>query len=266
MRRRPSLAVLAVYFVLATLTDLSAADPVAKRTWKIGDTEREALLYIPETAKSTAAPVVFAFHGHGGTMHFAATKFAIHKHWPQAIAVYPQGLKTPGQITDPEGTRSGWQRRQGDQDDRDLKLFDAILESLGKDYKVDQQNIFSTGHSNGGGFTYLLWEQRPDVLRAVAPCAAAAGYANKLKPKPAFHMAGEKDPLVKFEWQQRTIDALKRLDGCGEGEVWNKEKLCQIYPSKSGTPVVTYIHPGGHELPGEVPPLVVKFFQEQLKK
>ena len=59
---------------------------------------REALVYAPATTKTDPSPVVFAFHGHGGTMKFAATKFAYHKHWPEAIAVYMQGLKTPGTL------------------------------------------------------------------------------------------------------------------------------------------------------------------------
>jgi polyhydroxybutyrate depolymerase len=37
------------------------------------------------------------------------------------------------------------------------------------------------------------------------------------------------------------------------------------YPSTNGTPVVTYIHSGGHLLPDDVPPVIVKFFKEQSK-
>ena len=41
-----------------------------------------------------------------------------------------------------------------------------MLKSLKQDYKVDEKRIFSTGHSNGGGFTYLLWSERPDVFNS----------------------------------------------------------------------------------------------------
>jgi polyhydroxybutyrate depolymerase len=40
---------------------------------------------------------------------------------------------------------------------------------------------------------------------------------------------------------------------------------CTLYPSKGGTPVVTYIHSGGHQLPDDVPPVIVKFFKQQAK-
>lgn len=40
---------------------------------------------------------------------------------------------------------------------------------------------------------------------------------------------------------------------------------CTLYPSQTGTAVVTYIHPGGHELPDAVLPVIVKFFQEHTR-
>jgi polyhydroxybutyrate depolymerase len=176
-----------------------------------------------------------------------------------------QGLNTPGTLTDTEGKRPGWQKTFGDQGDRDLKFFDAVLATLKQDYKVDTKRIYATGHSNGGGFTYLLWAARGDVFAATAPCAAAAKHEFKphLKPKPVFHMAGENDPLVRFEWQERTIDEVRKINGCGEAKPWGEH--CTLYPSKTGTPVVAYIHSGGHMLPDDVPPLIVKFFKQYAK-
>jgi polyhydroxybutyrate depolymerase len=264
-------------------TSASAADTLTRMEWKVEGVAREALVYIPGAAKTDPSPLVFAFHGHGGNMRQAATKFAYHKHWPEAIVVYMQGLNTPGGLTDTAGQKPGWQKTVGDQGDRDLKFFDAVWTTLKKDYKVDEKRIYATGHSNGGGFTYLLWAARGDVLAAVAPCAAAALIGNatppddlpaavarqveasrrsmkNLKPKPVLHMAGENDPLVRFEWQKRTIDGLRKLNGCGEGTPWGAH--CTLYPSKSGTPVVTYIHSGGHQLPDDVPAVIVKFFKQ----
>jgi polyhydroxybutyrate depolymerase len=109
---------------------------------------------------------------------------------------------------------------------------------------------------------YLLWTARGEQFAAVAPCAAAAGptLLPLLKPKPVLHLAGENDPLVKFEWQKTTIDALRKLNQCGEGKPW--EKQCTIYESKTGTPVIAYIHPGGHNLSPEAPAVITKFFKE----
>src|SRR5262245_54493239 len=100
---------------------------LTRREWTIGDTAREALLHVPATANATQAPIVFVFHGHGGNMRNAARSFHIHTLWPDAIVVYPQGLNTPGRLTDPEGKLPGWQPNVGDQGDRDVKFFEAVL-------------------------------------------------------------------------------------------------------------------------------------------
>jgi polyhydroxybutyrate depolymerase len=249
----------------AVLKDLT------RREWTVGETAREALFHVPMTAKSEPAPVVFAFHGHGGTMQRAAAMFHYHDVWPEAIVVYMQGLNTPGRLTDPEGKKPGWQNTPGSQGDRDLKFFDAVLASLKADYKVDDSRIYATGHSNGGGFTYLLWRTRGDVFAAIAPSAASgpgAEWAKRLadlKPKPVLHLAGEKDALVKYEWQQVTMETLRKLNGCEPtGSEW--AKWCTLYPSKTGTPVITLIHPGAHNFPPEASALFVKFFKEHAKK
>lgn len=222
---------------------------------------RTALVCSPANARTVSTPVVFVFHGHGGSAENAARSFAINKYWPEAISVYMQGLDTPGQLTDPQGNRPGWQAAVGDQGDRDLKFFDAMLARLKQDYHVDTNRIYCTGHSNGGGFTYLLWLARGNVFAAVAPSAAAAKYANRLTPKPAMMMGGEDDPLVKFAWQKRMMDVVRKLNGCAAtGESWDKQ--CTLYPSKSGTPVVTFVYPGGHEFNPAAPALIVKFFKQ----
>lgn len=247
-----------------------AADPVKRVEWKVGDVAREALVYVPPKADKEPAPLVFVFHGHGGTMKNAATKMAIHGHWPEAICVYPQGLNTPGKLTDPDGKRSGWQNSPGDQADRDLKFFDDVLKSLRKDYKVDEKRIYATGHSNGGRFTQLLWAERGDVFAAVAPSGTVATTLTKsLKPKPCLHIAGEKDELVKFEWQRVTMEAVKKLNGCeAEGKPWQKDAdpPGTLYPSKDGTPLVTLVYPGGHAYPADAPKRIALFFKEHSKK
>jgi polyhydroxybutyrate depolymerase len=139
-----------------------------------------------------------------------------------------------------------------------------MLASLKEDYGVDEKRIYATGMSNGGAFTYLLWATRGDLFAAFAPCAASAPQmARRFKPKPVLHVAGEKDSLVKFEWQRQTMDVLRRINQCGDGEPWEPE--CTLYPSKIGAPVVAFIHPGGHEFPAKAPGLIVKFFKQQAK-
>ena len=53
-----------------------AAEP-ERKTWMVDSTEREGLVYVPEAAKTKETPVVFAFHGHGGSMMNASRVFGI---------------------------------------------------------------------------------------------------------------------------------------------------------------------------------------------
>lgn len=260
--------------LLAALTALPlAAAPLATRTWTIDGTPRQALLHVPKTAGATSAPVVFVFHGHGGGMQGVARSFRVHELWPEAIVVYPQGLNTPGRLTDPEGKKPGWQSSAGAQGNRDLKLFDQMLATVTQEHRGDPKRVFATGHSNGGGFTYLLWSERGDRLAAVAPSASAAlqlslNRTQPLPPKPVLHLAGRQDALVKFAWQETTMAAIRKSNGCGEGRPWPAHTNATLYapsPGGQGAPVVTYIHPGGHEFPKAAPELIVAFFREHAR-
>jgi polyhydroxybutyrate depolymerase len=239
----------------------AAAEP-ERREWIVDGVAREALVCMPVQAVAKAVPVVFVFHGHGGSMRHMSRNFPCHTLWPEALVVYMQGIPTPGRLTDPEGKKAGWQNAPGDQGDRDLKFFDAVMETLRTTARIDGKHVYATGHSNGGGFTYLLWATRAYCFDAFAPCAAVTTQLAKLTPKPVLHVAGEKDPLVKFVWQQRTLEVVRKVNRCGsEGRPWGTNAT--LYASSAGAPVIALIHPGGHELPPEALPSIVRFFKER---
>jgi polyhydroxybutyrate depolymerase len=227
---------------------------------------RVALVYAPASAKSNRTPVVFGFSGHGGTAAQAARESAMNREWPEAISVYPQALNTPGRFMDFEGKQSGWQLRPGHEGDRDLKFFDALLARLKKNYQVDDKRVYALGMSSGGYFTFLLWAQRGEVLTAVAPVAAeAADNLPVLKPKPVIFVGGTNDQRVKYEWMRTTMDAVRKLNGCAaEGSPWGEHGT--LFPSTNGTPVVEFIHPGGHVFPQGANAAIMRFFKEHPKK
>jgi polyhydroxybutyrate depolymerase len=245
---------------------------LAKKTWTVDGVERTALVYLPKKeaksdAEAKALPVIFVFHGHGGGSMHVASRFALHKEWPEAIVVYPQGLPTPAPVVDPEGKRNGWQKYIGDQADRDLKFFDAMLATLKKEQKVDEKRIYSAGHSNGGFFSYTLAAARPEVLAAIAPVAGTMNLRDlpQYKPIPIFHVAGEGDPIVKFASQERSLEQARKINGCAaEGK--KEGEFCTRYASEKGAVVVTYIHSGGHEIPREAVPKIAEFFKGESRK
>ncbi len=244
---------------------LAAVGDPERATWTVEGVEREALVAAPSKKGDGKPPLVFGFHGHGGSMRNAARQYRIHELWPEAVVVYPQGLNTPGRLTDPEGKKAGWQHGAGEQGDRDLKFFDAMLATMKEKPGVDEARLYATGHSNGGAFTYLLWASRPGVFAAVAPSAAVGGrMLREAEPCPLLHLAGQKDPLVKFDWQMQGLVQAKARNGCEEtGKEWAPG--CTVYASSKQAPVVTFIHPGDHAYPKEGPELVVKFFREQVR-
>ncbi|WP_316798463.1 hypothetical protein [Pedobacter frigidisoli] len=150
--------------------------------------------------------------------------------------------------------------------DRDLKFFDSMLTKFETDYKVDKKRIYATGHSNGGSFTYILWAVRGNVFAAFAPSSAAAlKLIGQLKPKPALHIIGDTDPLVKPAWQKLMYNNVMRINNCSKtGEAY--AKYATLYPSTSGTPFVLYEHPGGHVYPQEANEVVIRFFKSCTQK
>jgi len=253
-----------MFAVLLAFPHLAVAQESKTHDWTIDGVKRQAIIKPPLKKGTGPAPVIFGFHGHGGTMQNYARK-DFQKYWPEAIFVSPQGLPTPGALTDPQGLRAGWQKDKGDQKDRDLHFVDAILKTLHEEYQIDDKRIYVTGHSNGGGFTYLLWAARPNVFAAFAPSAAGNKYRTDITPAPIFHLAGEKDQVVPFVYQQRMMEAVRKNNQCeSEGKEW--APMCKIYASKADAPFISFIHGGDHKYPDEANPLIMKFFKEQMRR
>jgi polyhydroxybutyrate depolymerase len=122
------------------------------------------------------------------------------------------------------------------------------------------------GHSNGGRFTYLLWQARGSAFAAFGPSGSpAVGMVRRFEPKPVFHIAGEKDQLVSYQSQKLTIDALRVLLTCGSPEDAKKSGYLTTEPGANGTEIATYVHPGGHEYPQAAVPMLVEFFKRHPK-
>ena len=233
------------------------------QTWTVGDMQRTALVAVPRSGVSDAgAPLVLVFHGHGGTSAQAARSFGIHDAWPEALVMYPQGLPTVGQITDPEGRLPGWQHIPAGEGDRDLKFVDAMLAWARKERRADPARVFAAGHSNGGSMVYVLWAARSREFTAFAPSSSVfrPDVIAKATPKPAFIVAGQQDLLVPFRTQQLSLSRVLKLNQAATAEqAW--DGTARLHTSQAGADVVTYIHPGGHQLPADAGALMVKFFK-----
>lgn len=229
----------------------------------VDGTDRVYDIYKPSRPTANP-PLVFGFHGHGGNARNAARSFRINELWPEAVVVYMQGLPTPSQKVDPEGKRSGWQVTKGQLGDRDLSFFDAVYKRVVAQFEIDVDRVYAMGHSNGGRFTYLLMQQRGDLFAAFAPSGSPAFLAG-MPAKPLFHIAGEKDPLVKFEGQRLSVEAAKKRNQCGPGK--KLTEVATYYRGAGDKDIVAYFHPGGHEYPRQDgPPMIVEFFKSHPRK
>jgi polyhydroxybutyrate depolymerase len=258
MKARFMITICALALAIATSVTASAQTTM---TWTVNGEHREALVFSPApTTSNIKHPLVFAFHGHGGKMQGTSQLMHIQTLWPEAIVVYPQGLPSMSPH-DPQGQRPGWQQEAGQNGDRDLKFFDAMLATMKQTYTVDDDRIYTTGFSNGGVFSYLLWAERGKTLAAIGECAGRLWDSEHLtQPRAFLAIAGQADTTDPFALQQQSIEKARQADNAtGPGQACGQN--CTFYPSTTQTPVKTFIHPGGHVYPPWVPAEIVKFFK-----
>lgn len=238
---------------LVTLPAVAGAETV---TFTVDGVARKAFVYAPPVAPPASGfPVLLAFHGRGDVIeNFEIVN--LHGAWPEAIVVYFQALDREGY--------PGWQVEPGQDGDRDLKLVDVALATLRGKYRIDERHVYAAGFSNGAGFTYLLWAQRPKLFAAFGIVAGRWRPENPPKERrPAIIVSGINDPGY-ADHRAGMVSAIV-LNGvrtsaarCGNG--------CQRYGSGTPAPVVTLTHRGGHEFPALVTDYVVTFLKENSLK
>jgi hypothetical protein len=137
-----------IFLAVLSLFAIADASTPIPMNLQVAGVERQALVFPPSNSTGKV-PLVFAFHGHGGNANGFAVHAGIQNAWPEALVVYPQGLRIPTDV-DPQGLKPGWQRRAGEVGDRDLKFVDAMMTKLREQYPVDEQHIlpsdFLTAH------------------------------------------------------------------------------------------------------------------------
>lgn len=257
--------------LLVAVAHLAAAQGTIMK-WTVDGEKREALVFAPTTDMAVKHPLVFAFHGHGGNMQGAAQLMHIHTAWPEAIVVYPQGLTHRPSPIDQQGNRPGWQveanQSAGNVGNKDLDFFDAMLDRMRQKYLIDDHRVYTTGFSNGGIFSYLLWAKRSKVIAAIGEVAGRLWDSEHLtEPRPFLAIGGLADTTDPFTMQAASIETARQVDhatGDGQdcpvpnGAVGTK---CTFFPSTTQTPVKTLIHTGGHVYPVWAPVEIVGFFK-----
>ena len=204
--------------------------------------------------------IVIVFHGNGGTAEGFQKKYTLEKVFTQSILVYFQGIPGIGGGFDPKGLKNGWQRKTGDGDDRDLKAIDILIKELPKEYPGLQNQIYAMGHSNGGRFTYLLWNQRPELFKGFVINAHQATdlFEKSIPPKSAFISTGSQDKVVNNANQMKSATMV--IDALTLSNIVNKTDQLTVYRNTNKQiRLYHYIHSGGHDLPKAALPYINEF-------
>ncbi len=122
-------------------------------------------------------PLVFVFHGDGGTGAGIRTGLPIEAAaGANAIFAYPDATTVSGRSFDLETPLAT---------NPDIRFFQDLVASIGTQYCIDATRVFAAGHSRGGFFANILnCRIGTSVLRAVLPhsgsiySADASGYTS----------------------------------------------------------------------------------------
>ena len=203
---------------IALLVAVCFCLPVFSQTLKTiswEDTTRQYLEYVPETYDaSTPTPVVFIFHGLGGTMYEVLynadfNRIAAEQGW---ITITPQALPDTFTAMDTTITMNAWHSGvsavvEGDtivasEDRDDTGLMMAILDTLANHYNIDQSNIFCTGVSMGGFMSHRMAIEHGDRIKAIAPvCGTIGNEITSYTPVghvSVMHLHGTADSIVTY--------------------------------------------------------------------
>lgn len=91
----------------------------------------------------------------------------------------------------------------------------ALIESLIKNYSVDEERIYAAGFSMGGYGTWNLLMNHPDLFAAGVPMCGAASpaHASTLLNTPVWAIHGVKDPTVPVSGSREMVEAIQALGG-----------------------------------------------------
>lgn len=236
-----------------------------ERTYTIEGISRKCIVYEPQQ-KTEKAPVVFVFHGHGGTMKHASKVMNFQDEFPEAVVIFMQGIPgTSGYVVDKEGLLSGWQMFPNDSGNRDVLFFDNILKDVQKNYEIDEQKIYLVGHSNGARFVNVLWKERGDQLAGIISVAAQGGFMIKgAQPISVWMSLGKNDPLVSYDFQKKSIPMVMKNLEIDSTKVQTKGDL-KIYKGAKNTELIVEERDAGHEFPQKSIPEMVAFMKRNSK-
>jgi polyhydroxybutyrate depolymerase len=197
------------------------------RTVSVDGKEREYILDVPGGSASAPLPVVFMFHGIGGSPGplREATGMGEEAHERGFIGIHPVGLSVwlKGRVG------PGWQIQA--EENRDVRLVEEIIDQVDSLYCVDRDRVFAAGFSNGAHLAHVLACGIPGRIAAIG---AVGGGLREMKEGcgpshavPAVIVHGDADSIVGVEEGRQAHVFWVERNGCREEEAAGE--LCTLH-------------------------------------
>jgi poly(3-hydroxybutyrate) depolymerase len=191
---------------------------IEKRTYdfKEAGKEMEYALFIPsQYDKTKKTPLMVALHGLYTTpqqiMRYPRLTDLAEEHG--YIVVAPMGYNSQGWY----GNKPPIARKPQPENLYELSEKDVmnVLAIVRKEYTIDPDRIYLMGHSMGGGGTFHIAINNPDLFAALAPIAPAVFHKptnlEKIKHVPVILVQGDKDNLVRVDQVRPWAEKMKGL-------------------------------------------------------
>jgi len=189
-------------------------------TLDVNGKTRQYFVVLPTSYDNTSpAPVVFTYHGRGGTASSLLPTgspygggyalYGVQSGLPNAIYVVPQGLDSGSEA----GTDYGWPNTGG----QDINFVKAMITWLETSLCVDKSRYFSDGMSYGGMMSETIACQMPDVFRAIGSMSGSLFGSTRscvAKPIAAWITHGDADTTVAISGDQTARDLIVADNGC----------------------------------------------------
>ncbi|NJL77388.1 MAG: DUF4397 domain-containing protein [Saprospiraceae bacterium] len=115
----------------------------------------------------------------------------------------------------------------------DVEFMSKLIDRISEDYRVAQDQVYSTGFSNGGMLSTILGSELQDKIAAIAPVGGTIPRSRPFEPQrpmPVLYINGTRDPLAFYENDVFLLDVPKVL------ETWATTNGCDAEPVVTAVP------------------------------
>jgi len=255
-----------IIIVILIISTIFIGCITAKHILRYDGRTRTYLLHIPPQYDGFESfPLVIALHGGGGNSKNMMEKAGFNNLSDEKgfIVVYPDGIGRFKNrlLTWNAGHCCGYAL---DNNIDDVGFIRALIDKLQKNFNIDLNRIYVTGHSNGAMMTYRLGAELSDIIAAIAPLAGTIGGKKNenstliMIPEPNYPVSvialhGLLDESVPYYGGHGNNTRNDRIDLSVNQSIsfWVNHNRCNITPnrniSNSGNVVIDYYLNGENE-------------------